>query len=114
MKLLDLSFPMIWIIPRVRSIHTSTLMVRVYTPTNAKKKNNTHIHCLGTDKELLEKGNTLFRKCSILFGYIGLLSTVFANAILTNSKNAIKLVEWAVETNEEWGNLIILLGSIHR
>lgn len=83
-------------------------------PLPIQKKKNTHIHCLGTDKELLEKGNTLFRKCSILFGYIGLLSTVFANAILTNSKNAIKLVEWAVETNEEWGNLIILLGSIHR
>lgn len=69
---------------------------------------------IGTDKEFLEKGNTLFRKCSILFGYIGLLSTVFANAILTNSKNAIKLVEWAVKSNDEWGNLILLLGDIHR
>ncbi|KAI7890813.1 uncharacterized protein EV154DRAFT_421482, partial [Mucor mucedo] len=73
-----------------------------------------YINVDGTDKEFLEKGNQLFRKCSILFGYIGLLSTVFANAILTNSKNAIKLVEWAVKSNEEWGNLIMLLGDIHR
>lgn len=94
----------------------------VYEYTNVdgkKKKNQTSasrslIDLIGTDKELLERGNTLFRKCSILFGYIGLLSTVFANAILTNSKNAIKFVEWAVEANEEWGNLIVLLGDIHR
>jgi hypothetical protein len=69
---------------------------------------------VGTDKSLLEKGNDLFRKCSVLFGYIGLLSTVFANAILTNTKNAIKLVEWAIESNKDWGNLIELLGKIHR
>jgi hypothetical protein len=70
---------------------------------------------LGVDKDRLKKGNQLFRKFSILFGYIGLLSTVFANAILTNGKNAVKLVEWALSINEEWGgSLIILLGNIHR
>lgn len=73
-----------------------------------------YINVDSTDKELLWKGNDLFRKCSILFGYIGLLSTAFANAILTNTKNAIKLVEWTVETNEKWGNVIELLGKIHR
>lgn len=73
-----------------------------------------YINVDGSDKELLAKGNDLFRKCSVLFGYIGLLSTAFASAILTNTKNAIKLVEWAVEPNEKWGNLFELLGKIHR
>ncbi|GAA5804113.1 hypothetical protein HPULCUR_009599 [Helicostylum pulchrum] len=68
----------------------------------------------GRDQELLKKGNDLFRKCSVLFGYIGLLSTVFANAILTNTKNAVKFVEWSIETDENRSNLVLLLGSIHR
>lgn len=43
-----------------------------------------------------------------------MLSTVFANAILTNSKNAVKFVEWSIETDENSSNLVLLLGSIHR
>lgn len=111
MNPLDLFSAMSWIMQKVQYMNIPMWMVRKKNQTSASRS---LIDLIGTDKELLERGNTLFRKCSILFGYIGLLSTVFANAILTNSKNAIKFVEWAVEANEEWGNLIVLLGDIHR
>ncbi|KAI8376627.1 hypothetical protein EDC96DRAFT_436149 [Choanephora cucurbitarum] len=57
--------------------------------------------------------NALFKKFSVLFGYIGVLSTVLASTVLTNPRNSVKMVEWCIQ-EKEYGDMILLLGDIHR
>jgi hypothetical protein len=57
-------------------------------------------------------GNELYRKFSVLFGYIGLLSTVYASAILTTSSDALTLVNFLVYKDKN--NLFTTLGRNHR
>ncbi|KAG1116143.1 hypothetical protein G6F42_013768 [Rhizopus arrhizus] len=73
-----------------------------------------YIEANGKDDASQKAGNDLFKKFSILFGYIGLLSTIFSSAILTSNKFAGRLVEWCIEKSPDDKNVIQLLGDIHR
>ncbi|KAI8992586.1 hypothetical protein BDB01DRAFT_738685 [Pilobolus umbonatus] len=63
------------------------------------------------NKSLLDEGNAMYRQLSIQFGYIGLLSTVFSSAILTNSRQSTQLLNWLVSKDND---VISLLGKIYR
>ncbi|KAF1799301.1 hypothetical protein FB192DRAFT_1285399, partial [Mucor lusitanicus] len=73
-----------------------------------------YIEANGKDEASQKAGNDLFKKFSILFGYIGLLSTIFSSAILTSNKFAGRLVEWCIEKSPHDKNVIQMLGDIHR
>ncbi|CAO3651292.1 unnamed protein product [Mucor fragilis] len=73
-----------------------------------------YIEANGKDDASQKAGNDLFKKFSILFGYIGLLSTIFSSAILTSNKFAGRLVEWCIEKSPQDRNVIQMLGDIHR
>ncbi|KAI8362820.1 hypothetical protein BD560DRAFT_448756 [Blakeslea trispora] len=61
-----------------------------------------------------DNANALFKKFSVLFGYIGVLSTVLASTVLTNPRNSIKMLEWCLHKGEYDKDMILLLGDIHR
>ncbi|KAI8977596.1 hypothetical protein BDF20DRAFT_875679 [Mycotypha africana] len=89
-----------------------------------KGKSTIHevIEANGQNNVSIEKGNKLFRKCSILFGYTGLLSSVFASSILTSSDHSEELIAWCLkkvfisedDKEGERKTFVQVLGEIHR
>ncbi|KAI7900225.1 uncharacterized protein BX663DRAFT_554130 [Cokeromyces recurvatus] len=74
----------------------------------------TYIEENGKDEESVDKANNLFYKFKSLFGYVGLLSTVFSSPIMKFNNHAGLLVEWSIKSYEEYDSIIEFLGELHR
>ncbi|KAI9475723.1 MAG: hypothetical protein EXX96DRAFT_275728 [Benjaminiella poitrasii] len=73
------------------------------------------IEANGKDNEISNQANILFCKFKSLFGYVGLLSSVMTpSSISKGNKHAPKLLEWFLESYEDYDSIIQLVGEIHR
>ncbi|KAI9282573.1 hypothetical protein BY458DRAFT_467864 [Sporodiniella umbellata] len=78
-----------------------------------------YIYVDGTNEDLLNKGNKVFREYSFLMGRIGLLSNVLSSFVFQKDETCDDFMEWLYkqqklnEKNPEH-SFFALLGSIHR